>query len=76
MYRFLEFINKGIIVWLKVHVCRKVWFIMLTFWMFSRVDKYGFAAVVRTLFVSILGSCYDFAFKGSIGPINIGVCGS
>jgi hypothetical protein len=76
MYRFLRFVNEGIIVWFEVHVCWKVWFIMLTVWVFSRVDKYGFAVVMQTPFVSILGSCYDFAFKGSVGPVNIGVCSS
>jgi hypothetical protein len=74
-YGFLGFVNEGIIVWFKVHICWKVWSVMLIAWMLFRIDEYGFAAVMQTPFMSILGSSYDFAFKGSIGPIDIGVCG-
>jgi hypothetical protein len=75
-YRFLRFVNESIIIWFKVHICWKVWFVMLTVWIFSRVDKLGSAMGMRTPLESVLGSCYDFAFKGSIGPIDIGVRGS
>jgi hypothetical protein len=75
VYGFLGFVNEGIIVWFKVHICQEVWSVMLTVWMLFRIDKYGFAVVMQTPFVCILGSCYNFAFKGSIGPVNIGVCG-
>jgi hypothetical protein len=75
MYRFLRFVNEGVIIWFEVHICWKVQFIMLTVWMFSRIDELEFAMGMRALFVGILSSCYNFAFKGSVGPINIGVYG-
>jgi hypothetical protein len=76
VYGFLGFVNEGIIVWFEVHICWKMWSVVLTVWVLFRIDEYRFAAVMWTPFVSVLGSSYDFAFKGSIGPINIGVCGS